>query len=82
MAKTFAEIRSERKIYLRFLRKSQRAFDTELERFERTIFRLLDRKTVLDVRDGQRLAAHWRSTVEKARAIEKGLADFFFIISR
>lgn len=82
MAKTFAEVRAERKVYLRFLRKSQRAFDTELERFERTIFRLLDRKTVLDVRDGQRLAEHWRKTVDKARGIEKGLADFFFILAR
>lgn len=49
---------------------------------ERTIFRLLDRKTVLDVRDANRLSDHWRKVIIEQRKVEKGLADFYFILAR
>ena len=80
--RTFADVRRDRKLYLRFVRKAQRAVDTQIERMERTIFRLLDRKTVLDVRDADRLAEHWRQVTAEQRKVEKSLADFYFILSR
>ena len=78
---TFAEIRTERKNALRYVRRTQRAFDTELERMERTIFRLLDRKTVLTGDDALRISRMWNAVNGKARDFEKGLAEFYTVVS-
>lgn len=77
---TFAEVRAERKRALQEVRRRQRAHDSEIERMERTIFRLLDRKTVLESKDAVRLAEHYSSLTQSLRRLEQGLTDFNTIV--
>ena len=81
MPKTFAQIRAERKAALQEVRRKQRALDTYIERFERHIFRLLDRKTVLTGEDGLAIAKYIDSIYEPLNKMASAVADFYIVVS-
>jgi len=77
---TYSEVRNERKRALREVRKKQRTLDTQIERMERTLFRLLERKTILQTKDAVRLADHYTLLVQEMRNLEQGLTDFNTVV--
>lgn len=78
---TFAEIRRERKEALRDVRKVQRAMDSSIERLERRIFTLLNRKTVIDRPAALTLVPLWNNFIETGSKFQRALADFIEISS-
>jgi len=78
---TFAQVRAERKRALQAVRKQQRSLDTQVERMERTLFRLLDRKTVLEYRDAHRLGLHYSDILAEIRRLEQALVDFNVVVN-
>jgi len=78
---TLAELQRERKTSLREVRRRERALDTELERMERRIFRLLDRKTLITTDDSIGLADRVNSLGRLLRDLEVGVADFVEVSS-
>lgn len=77
---TEAQIKRERKDGLRALRRLQREADTSIERLERRIFRLLDRKTPLNLESAETLVPLYNDFVKKAVAMENGLTDLLTLI--
>lgn len=75
------ELRRERIVALRAARKVQRTADTAMEVLERRIFRLLDRKTIIDGDSAMTLVPLWNDFIAKARLMEAALADFIMICS-
>jgi len=80
MANT-AELKRERLAALREARKVQRTADTAMEVLERRIFRMLDRKTIIDRESALTLVPLWNDFIAKARLMEAALADFISICS-
>ena len=78
---TFAQIRSERRQGLRQVRNHQRAVDSQIERIERLVFRLLDRKTVLVPEDAKKIATEIDSLYDPLTKMTNALADFMIIVS-
>lgn len=76
---TFAEIQRERKSVVREIRRTQRAMDTRIERLERTLFRLLDRKTLLSAKDALRIAQDWNNVLDAGRGLEAKIRDAMMI---
>lgn len=70
-------LQSVRKQALREVRRRQRAADTLIERLERRIFALLERKTLIDEEDAVELYDRWfRPFMDAVKSLEQGLADF------
>ena len=70
-------LQAARKQYLREVRRRQRTADTMIERMERRIYALLDRKTLIDAEDGLELYdRYWRPFWSAVQDLEKGMADF------
>lgn len=78
---TIVELRRERIAALRSARKVQRAADTAIEVLERRMFRMLDRKTIIDRESALTLVPLWNDFIAKAKAMEKALADFISVCS-
>ena len=79
---TFAEVQRKRKEALREVRRRQRATDSSIERMERRIFRLLDRKTLLNVNDAIELYdKYYKEFISNVRLLERGLIAFFNLIN-
>jgi len=55
--------------------------DTQIEKMERTIFRLLDRKTVLEYRDAHRLGLLYSDLLAEIRRLEQSLVDFNVVVN-
>ena len=71
------KLQSARKAYLREVRRRQRAADTAIERMERRLFALLDRKTLIDAEDALDFVdRYWKPFWETVKDLEKGLADW------
>ena len=81
MPKTFAQIRQERKQALRQVRAAQSSLDSNIEKMERLIFRLLQRKTVLTTEDAKRLSDAYGKLPKNMNDLAKFLADFFIIVA-
>lgn len=77
---TFAQVKSERQRALREVRRRERQLDTDIERMERRIFRLLDRKTILQTKDASNLSTYYATLVQDMRALEQGLRDFYSVV--
>jgi hypothetical protein len=79
---TFAELQRQRKAALREVRRRQRAADSSLERMERRIFNLLDRKTLIDVEDAIELYdKYYAEFVTLVKSTETALVNFYNIIA-
>lgn len=78
---TLAELQRERKTALREVRRRERSLDTELERLERRIFRLLDRKTLITTADALNVADRINALGQLLRQLESGVADFVEVSS-
>lgn len=76
-----AELQRQRKSSLREVRRRQRAADTAIERIERRLFTLLDRKTLITREVALSLVPLWNDYIAKTRDLEKGLADFISVTS-
>ena len=68
-------VAAARKAAVREIRRRQRTCDTVLERIERRLFQLLDRKTMLDVNDMIDLADRFKSWLVTVNDFEKGIVD-------
>lgn len=73
---TVAQLQSERKNALREVRRRERTADSQIERLEREIFRLLDRKTLLTVENAISLTDKYRTFVALVTDLEKSIVDF------
>jgi hypothetical protein len=74
---TQAQVQRERKSLLREIRRRQRRADTNIERLERRIFALLDRKTLIEPSDALSLYNHYFGQFWfAAKEMEKALAAF------
>lgn len=78
---TEREVQRERKLSLRTVKATERALDTALEQMERTIITLQRRKTLITMRDGERLLQYYDQTVKRMQSLETALADFTRILS-
>lgn len=78
---TVAELQRRRKEALREARRRQRALDTQIERIERKIFSLLDRKTLITREDALNLVPMWNEFTKLAQQTERGLTDFISVCS-
>lgn len=72
---TSAELQGQRKKALREVRRRQRAADTAVEKLERRIFRLLDRKTLISSESMETLIPLWNEFIKNVRDLEHGIAD-------
>lgn len=67
---------------LREVRRRQRSADSSLERMERRIFALLERKTIIDEEDAIQLyERYFKEFYSLVKNLEQGLVDFYGIIS-
>lgn len=73
---TQAEERRKRKAGLRQVRRTQRTFDTAIEKLERRIFRLLDRKTLITIESASDLTDLYEDVLRAQRQFEADLAAF------
>lgn len=55
--------------------------DSSIERLERRLMRLLDRKTALDTEDAMQLADMWRDVVRLSDGVSKSLSDFYIVVT-
>ena len=78
---TLAELKRERLAALREFRKLERTADSAIEVLERRIFRLLERKTIIDYEAALTLVPLYNDFVAKVQIMEKGLADFLEVVS-
>lgn len=75
---TEAELQRERKEALRQVRRVQRAADTMIEKMERKLFKLLDRKTLIQERDAVELYdKYYKPFVDQIRVLENALIAFY-----
>lgn len=78
---TVAEVQRQRKGMIREIRRLERATDTELEKLERRLFRLLDHKQLITAAEMRGLMLYYESFVKKAQLMEKAIADSVYTIS-
>jgi len=76
---TVYQLQQQRKSALRECRRRQRKADTAIEKIERRLFRLLDRKTLITEEDAMKLVPEWNDFMKQVRDLEHGLADFISI---
>lgn len=76
-----AELQRQRKQALREVRRRERAADTAIEKIERRLYTLQDRKTLITEEAASTLVPLWNDFQSKNRDLEKGLADFISICS-
>ena len=81
VAKSFAQIRQERKAGLRAVRAAQQNLDSNIERLERLLFRLLRRKMVLTTDDAKRIADAYNKLPRNMNDLAKFIADFFILVA-
>lgn len=78
---TLAELQRERKAALREVRRRQRSLDTDLEKLERLIFSMLDRKTLITTSDAIKIADRTVALGQLLSLLEGGVADFVEVSS-
>ncbi|MBA7550014.1 hypothetical protein ES705_42519 [subsurface metagenome] len=78
---TFAQLQRERKAALREVRRVQRATDTQIERIERRLFVLLDRKTLITRDVAMAFVPMWNKFFSQVKELERALADFISVTS-
>lgn len=76
-----AELQRERKAALREVRRKQRAADTRIEKIERRIMTLLNRKILITQESARTIVPLWNDYVGANRALETAIADFISITS-
>jgi len=76
-----AELQRDRKRAAREARRRQRAADTSIERIERRLFALIERKTLITPEAAETLVPLWNDYSSKNRDLEHALADFIAIVS-
>jgi len=77
---TYAQIARQRRDAVRDVRRLQRELDTRVERMERRLFRLMDRKTMIDLEDAVELVDKYWAPIEQAmRDCERQLNAFLTI---
>jgi len=76
-----AELQRERKKAAREARRKQRLADTAIEKIERRLFALIDRKTLITTEAAETLVPLYNDFKKKASDMEKALADFIGIVS-
>lgn len=79
---TQAQVQSQRKAALREVRRRERALDSQIERVERRLFVLLDRKSLVTPESVISLANLWSEYQRLNKAMEQGLIDLFTIVSQ
>ena len=75
------EVKRDRLNALRMVRKAERAVDTKLEVLERRIYRLLDRKTVIQYDSANAIVPLYEDFVAQIRNLEQAITDFLIICS-
>lgn len=73
------ELQRQRKAALRAYRRTQRRADTLIERVERRIFQLLDRKTLIVNEDLQSLVNFHNEFIAQVRVMERDLVSLIEI---
>lgn len=76
-----AEVRRERKQALRQVRAAEKALDTEIERMERRLLRLLDRRTILTIKSAEELNRFYDQLVQRINNLQQSLTDYTIIVS-
>ena len=66
---------------LRQVRGAQSNLDSNIEKLERLIFRLLARKTVLTTEDARRIADAYNKMPTNMNQLAKHIADFYIIVA-
>lgn len=79
---TVAQVQSQRKAALREVRRRERAADSQIERIERRLFTLLDRKSLITPEAALTLVPLWSEFVSLSKRLEQGLSDFFEIVAQ
>ncbi|MBA7552677.1 hypothetical protein ES705_45247 [subsurface metagenome] len=74
-----AELQRQRKSALREVRRRQRAADSSMERLERRLFALIDRKTLISPESALTLIPLWNDLIKGVRDVENGITDFISI---
>lgn len=78
---TYTEVKRERQAALRGVRSAQRATDSALERLERRLFRLLDRKTIIDREAALTIVPLYGDFTKEVRRMENAITDFITVSS-
>lgn len=76
-----AELQRERKSAAREVRRKERDADTSIEKIERRIFALIERKTLITPEAAMSLVPLWNDFKAKVTDLEKSIADFIGIVS-
>ena len=76
---TAAQVRADRKRALRNVRRMERTLDTEIEKMERLLFRLLDRKTILTTEDAVRIGKAMDALIIPMNRLQSSVADFYIV---
>lgn len=77
---TLAELKRQRLASLRSVRRIQRAADTAIEKIERRLSSLSNRKTIIDAEAALTLVPLYNDFRDKVRTMEKALADFISVV--
>ena len=77
----YVEEKNRRKQALRSLRRFQRQADSSIERIERRIVALSNRKTIITREAAMSLAPLWNDFIRNVRSFETGFADFLAIVN-
>lgn len=78
---TLYELKRRRLLALRAARRIEREADSAIERIERRMFTLLNRKTIIDQEAALTMVPLWNDFRKKVGVLERALADFISIVS-
>jgi len=71
-----AALQRVRKQALREVRRRERAADTAIEKIERRLFTLLDRKTLITHEVALTIVPYWNDFLSRVNDLEAGITDF------
>lgn len=77
---TDAELKRERLAALRPFRAAMRQFDTRLEKVERKILALSNRKTTIRLEDAEPLVILYNDMVAQLNEVDRSLTDFLTVV--
>jgi len=71
-----AALQRVRKAALREVRRRERAADTAIEKIERRLYTLLDRKTLITHEVALTIVPYWNDFLSRVNDLEAGITDF------
>lgn len=77
-----AQVQSGRKAMLREIRRRERSLDSQLEIWERRIFKLLARKTLLSPQVFVEMADNYNKLLPKLKDCERAIRDALYVVTQ